>query len=97
MPDEPIRSAEFSAAMKAMKDSVDALSQRVAAVEALNQTMLLSRINEAREEGRQEGARDQQIADLGKRMDKFGNLTAGLSIAVGAQLLWTMLAKAFAK
>lgn len=88
MADEPVRAGEFNAGMKAMRESIEALTERVAAIESLNQASLMAKIAEARAEGEAEGRRQARLEALEKRVDKAGSTIMALAVFIAGQALW---------
>lgn len=91
MPDDVIRAAEFNAAMRAVKDSMDLLTQRIAAMESLNQANLMAKVNEARAEGEAEGRSAARMEALEKRIDRQSNILNALTVTAAGQLLYWVI------
>lgn len=80
MSDETIHSGEFNAAMKAVKEGITGLGERISRVEALQQSANDSRVEAAREEGRMLG----RMEALESRLNKMDRWV--MAIGVGAIL-----------
>lgn len=89
MTDEPIRSGEFNAAFKGVKDALGALSERIAALEGLQTANLQAQIAEAK----LEGARDADLRHIEKRLDRLAMGLGVVAAGFAGQLLWWVFQK----
>lgn len=89
MTDEPIRSGEFNAAFKGVKDALGALSERIAALEGLQTANLQAKIQEAE----QRGARDADLRHIEKRLDRLSMAIGVVAAGFAGQLLWWVFTK----
>lgn len=99
MADEPIRSGEFNAAMQAIKaamaassestkDAINALAERVAGLESLNQATLMAKVAEAEATGEARGRQLQRLEMLEQRVDKASTTITALMVFLAGQALW---------
>ena len=89
MTDETIHSGEFNAALEGIRTAIDALSQRMAGVESLQQAGLVAKVDEAHKAGMQEA----NLLHIEKRLDRVTLALGALVVGFSGQLLWWVFTK----